>query len=461
VIAALRRCALASLVWTLPSASLLALDVVPAPPPARIVNGTPTTDYPAVGMLIVTDKLCSATLIGCSTILTAAHCFCAPANTFQQCQRAGLPDPSQVLFLSQYAPPVQASRIAIHPDYNFAHAGDVAVVTLAQPVTGVAPVPINRNERPAVGTTGTIVGFGRTGGTQSQSPEVGIKRAAAIQTATCPSSSGNEAGIPAMNHLCFHVFSSSDAGTCNGDSGGPLFADLGDGPVVAGVASGIEENRTDCLPTAIDFDTDVYRYRAFVEQQLGDDTQLPCGDLPTVGAAGTSVIAAQASVQVGADFHTIIEVPAGVSVLRVVMNGELVTPDGANNFDLFVNRGAPASAAANLCADTIPAAFGVCELRDPQPGTWYITVAAVVGAGQFQLTSTLFGVDHPSCAGDCDGDGVVTINELILAVTAATTGDVSICPAIDLDGDGTVRIEELIAAVDAAQRGCGAALRAG
>ena len=454
MIGTLRRSALVALVGILPSTAALAVDAVHAPPPARIVNGTPTSDFPAVGMLIVADKLCTATLIGCSTVLTAAHCFCAPANTFQQCQRAGLPDPSQVLFLSQYAPPMRASGFVIHPDYNFAHGADLAIVRLEQPVTGIPPAIINREGRPPAGITGTIVGFGRTGGTQQQSPEVGIKRFASIQTTTCPS--GNQDGIPAMNNLCFRVAASSDAGTCNGDSGGPLFADVGSGPAVAGVASGIEESRTDCLPNAIDFDTDVYRYRAFVDQQLSADTQ-PCGDLPVVGAPGTSVDAVQGSVQVGADFHTTVEVPAGVSVLRVVMNGELVTPDGANNFDLFVNRGAPASAADNQCADTIPAAFGACELHDPQPGTWHITVADVVGAGQFQLTTTLFGIERPACAGDCNGDGVVAINELVLGVTAATTGDVSACPAIDLDGDGTVRIEELIAAVNAAQSGCGAA----
>ena len=124
MIGTLWRSALVALVGVLPSTAVLALDAVHAPPPARIVNGTPTSDFPAVGMLIVADKLCTATLIGCSTVLTAAHCFCAPANTFQQCQRAGLPDPSQVLFLSQYAPPMRASGFVIHPDYNFAHGAD-------------------------------------------------------------------------------------------------------------------------------------------------------------------------------------------------------------------------------------------------------------------------------------------------------------------------------------------------
>ena len=290
--------ALVILLCGAPSAALLALEAAPAPPPARIVNGTPTTDYPAVGMLVIGGTLCTATLIGCSTVLTAAHCFCAPADTFRQCQRAGLPDPSKVVFLSQYALPVQASRFAIHSDYNFGIAGDVAVVTLSQPVTGIPLAALNRSQKPPLHTPATIVGFGRTGGPSDQFPEVGIKRVGSVEIAACPTS--GDQSIPPANHLCFRVLTADDAGTCNGDSGGPLLVDLGAGPVVAGVASGIEAGRVDCLPVAIDFDTDVYRYREFIDQQLGNDTRSVCGDLPAVGAAGTSVRAEQGTIQPGA-----------------------------------------------------------------------------------------------------------------------------------------------------------------
>ena len=61
----------------------------------------------------------------------------------------------------------------------------------------------------------------------------------------------------------------------------------------------------------------------------------------------------------------------------------------------------------------------------------------------------------PSCAGDCDADGVVAVNELISAVNIALgTADVSTCSACDSDGDGMVSIGELIAAVNKALNGC-------
>ncbi|HSP98351.1 MAG TPA: hypothetical protein VL049_14080, partial [Candidatus Dormibacteraeota bacterium] len=54
-------------------------------------------------------------------------------------------------------------------------------------------------------------------------------------------------------------------------------------------------------------------------------------------------------------------------------------------------------------------------------------------------------------AGDCDGDGTVSVAELVRAVgIALETLPVSMCPAADRDGDGAVRIEELIAALNAA-----------
>jgi hypothetical protein len=53
--------------------------------------------------------------------------------------------------------------------------------------------------------------------------------------------------------------------------------------------------------------------------------------------------------------------------------------------------------------------------------------------------------------GDCDGDGIVTINELILGVNIALGNlPVTACPAFDTNRDGQVSIDELIAAVNAA-----------
>ena len=61
----------------------------------------------------------------------------------------------------------------------------------------------------------------------------------------------------------------------------------------------------------------------------------------------------------------------------------------------------------------------------------------------------------PSCAGDCNADGTVTINELILGVNIALDSTPpTTCPAFDSDANDAVAINELIAAVNAALTGC-------
>jgi hypothetical protein len=61
----------------------------------------------------------------------------------------------------------------------------------------------------------------------------------------------------------------------------------------------------------------------------------------------------------------------------------------------------------------------------------------------------------PSCAGDCDGDGVVTVAELVRAIGIVLgANQIDACRAADADGNGEVAVEELIAAVDAALNAC-------
>jgi hypothetical protein len=60
-----------------------------------------------------------------------------------------------------------------------------------------------------------------------------------------------------------------------------------------------------------------------------------------------------------------------------------------------------------------------------------------------------------ACPGDCNGDGMVSVAELILGVRISLgQSDLVACPAFDVTPDGELRIEELIAAVGAALSGC-------
>ncbi len=59
------------------------------------------------------------------------------------------------------------------------------------------------------------------------------------------------------------------------------------------------------------------------------------------------------------------------------------------------------------------------------------------------------------CPGDCDGDGTVSISELIRAVGIALGDSLAECLAADPGSDGAVTIADLIRAVSAALDGCG------
>jgi hypothetical protein len=76
---------------------------------------------------------------------------------------------------------------------------------------------------------------------------------------------------------------------------------------------------------------------------------------------------------------------------------------------------------------------------------WLLVAGVVLGAAGAAL----------ACVGDCNGDGGISIAELIAGVRISLGDEpLSACPAFDATPDGTLRIEELVAAVAAALAGC-------
>jgi len=146
---------------------------------ARIVNGVSTQGQPTTGALLFPvgsgfSLVCSGTLIGCQSFLTAAHCVC-PGTSF--CT----PDPASFAVYLQHGGIFSVSAAAVAPGYQFGVAEDVAVLTLASPATGVPPTPINTQASPAPGTRGIIAGFGITGGSKD---DAGLLRQGQVTTAS-------------------------------------------------------------------------------------------------------------------------------------------------------------------------------------------------------------------------------------------------------------------------------------
>jgi CSLREA domain-containing protein len=87
-----------------------------------------------------------------------------------------------------------------------------------------------------------------------------------------------------------------------------------------------------------------------------------------------------------------------------------------------------------------------------------------IGAYEFEPAPTATASATPTptpratatlCVGDCNGDGIVTVNEIILMVDIALGYlPASACTAGDADHDGSVTISEIVAAVNSALNGC-------
>lgn len=59
------------------------------------------------------------------------------------------------------------------------------------------------------------------------------------------------------------------------------------------------------------------------------------------------------------------------------------------------------------------------------------------------------------CPGDCNGNGAVTVDELVAGVRIALgTVTIDVCDPIDTSGEGAVTVDELVAAVGHALSGC-------
>jgi Trypsin/Bacterial pre-peptidase C-terminal domain len=394
------------------SALVLAFVLAPAaapgrPVPARIrpriVNGLPTMQYPTVGALLYgtgfdsADMICSGTLIGCQTFLTAGHCV--EHDT----------DPAHYSVFLQHAGLFAVTSVALHPSFDFP-VGDVAVLRLTTPVTGVAPTPIDTTSF-AFGTPATIAGFGNTGGING---DYGLKRVGAAITASCT------IGVSDTTSVCWNFTAplgppGTDSNTCSGDSGGPLLVDTGGGPRVAGVTSG--GNNFDCLPNDVSFDARVYTYRSFIQGIGGADlANTACGTLPQVGSADVTVLGLSGQVSAGSpEGRHAFTVNAGLATLRIAMNA---IDDGPSDFDLYVKLGSPPTTIDYDCRRSGSNQWAFCEFPTPAAGTWHVLVSRWSGAGEYQATVTTFRpfCSNPANAGlACDDNNACTSNDICQA----------------------------------------------
>lgn len=375
--------------------------------PLELYVGNVATAYPTVGALLYyrddsrteLSGLCSGVLVGCSTFVTAAHCICTDIAGAGTCAKPDRRCEHSLEVFLQHAGLFTVRNVAVDPDFAFGTRGDVAVITLDKPVTGIAPSRINLGQRVAPGTHGTVVGFGRTSAETSSAHDAGLKRFRSIATEDCPPC------MPEDRLLCW-TSARERPGACEGDSGGPLLINAGGELVVAGLSAG-GESETCAIPDTL-FLTDMWVERDWLTRVTNETNRAAgCGSV-TLGASPTLTTTVQGILtKENPEARWSFAVPPGAYALRVALNGQRSAStirEEDNDFDLYVRRSDKPTAKRYDCRDRRRIPFAACELGGPTEGMWHVLATNKSGAGQFQLTVTVLMSDVAS-EGRCRPNG--------------------------------------------------------
>ena len=353
----------------------------------RIADGTLTTWFPSIGVLLHRDRgrsitSCTGTVIGCDSFLTAAHCVVDD------------PDENHYKVFLQHGGLFNVrsldwpKRSYVSPNEKSGSRADIAVLRLATPVEGIAPSRINDESEQALGASSQIVGFGRTA---AQNFNTGLKRFGNVTSSSCPDA------FAKSDLLCWRYTPREGSNTCYGDSGGPLLlSENRTYEVVAGVTSGGIDSTCATLDRA--FDASVFQNREWIKAESEISTEpAQCGSLAPLAEGDehryhgfTGQINAQVPQHV---FRISLQ-----NVTRLRVGANLAPPIGTSDQDflkkpeLYIIQGQSRNLSEAICKHTPNDQAVFCELKAPATGVYTIILRRgdVAGTADFQLVVSVY-----------------------------------------------------------------------
>ncbi|KAJ8664371.1 hypothetical protein QAD02_006033 [Eretmocerus hayati] len=235
-------------------------------------QATPNEFPHQVSIQINCHHTCGGSLISDKHVLTAAHCvsdFIKDPNQHSSLRMTvevgsnhiggGIThDVKRVSHLNSYNP---------NKNSPYIFANDVAVITLAHPVTlsrSVQPIEIAR-EGPAIGDKFIVSGFGKTNNEGSTSPVLNKLRMLNVSPGECQRHWPGK--IILGTQIC--AFLTPGYSVCQGDSGGPLIVKKSDKKYLVGIVSAGTEKCGQGVP---DIYTKASAYLPYIEREIAHES---------------------------------------------------------------------------------------------------------------------------------------------------------------------------------------------